>query len=184
MPNRPKITYRILFCQPHSTCYCSYPHPDSLKLHRSHHSNNRPWPHIIYIILPSKLKLRARTNIVITALYSIYILIMTQRSKYTHHINNITPSFTREKAFIALHILPLLFLSLNPKIILGPCILQNRFLNNIRTSSIIWYMVHYGVLNMVPTLRSLRGWNDILPTHWVTVWKSRCKQSCSSSNLI
>uniref|UniRef100_A0A8C0CTN7 C2H2-type domain-containing protein n=1 Tax=Balaenoptera musculus TaxID=9771 RepID=A0A8C0CTN7_BALMU len=59
MPNRPKITYRILFCQPHSTCYCSYPHPDSLKLHRSHHSNNRPWPHIIYIILPSKLKLRA-----------------------------------------------------------------------------------------------------------------------------
>uniref|UniRef100_A0A8C9B1U7 C2H2-type domain-containing protein n=1 Tax=Phocoena sinus TaxID=42100 RepID=A0A8C9B1U7_PHOSS len=59
MPNRPKITYHILFCQPHSTCYCSYPHPDSLKSHRSHHSNNRPWPPIIYIILPSKLKLRA-----------------------------------------------------------------------------------------------------------------------------
>eukprot|EP00069_Balaena_mysticetus_P005901 bmy_18191T0 len=56
-PNSPKITYRIFFHQPHSTCYCSYSHPDSLKLHRSHRFNNRPQPHIIYIILPSKLKL-------------------------------------------------------------------------------------------------------------------------------
>ncbi|TKC38865.1 hypothetical protein EI555_019366 [Monodon monoceros] len=30
-PDRPKITYRIFFCQLHSTCYCSYSHPDSLK---------------------------------------------------------------------------------------------------------------------------------------------------------
>lgn len=60
------------------------------------------------------------TNIVITALYSLYILIITQRGKHTHHINNITPSFTREHALIALHIIPLLLLSLNPKIILGP----------------------------------------------------------------
>ncbi|OWK03242.1 hypothetical protein Celaphus_00007408 [Cervus elaphus hippelaphus] len=59
-------------------------------------------------------------NIVITALYSLYILITTQRGKYTHHINNISPSFTRENALISLHILPLLLLSLNPKIILGP----------------------------------------------------------------
>ena len=58
---------------------------------------------------------------VITALYSLYILITTQRGKYTHHINNISPSFTRENALISLHILPLLLLSLNPKIILGPC---------------------------------------------------------------
>nr|QHV35868.1 NADH dehydrogenase subunit 4 [Hyperoodon ampullatus]QHV36063.1 NADH dehydrogenase subunit 4 [Hyperoodon ampullatus] len=60
------------------------------------------------------------TNIVITALYSLYMLIMTQRGKHTHHINNLTPSFTREHALMALHILPLLLLSLNPKIILGP----------------------------------------------------------------
>nr|WEY35276.1 NADH dehydrogenase subunit 4 [Eubalaena australis] len=60
------------------------------------------------------------TNIVITALYSLYMLIMTQRGKHTHHINNITPSFTREHALMALHIIPLLLLSLNPKIILGP----------------------------------------------------------------
>nr|YP_009159344.1 NADH dehydrogenase subunit 4 [Mesoplodon ginkgodens]AKQ08942.1 NADH dehydrogenase subunit 4 [Mesoplodon ginkgodens] len=60
------------------------------------------------------------TNIVITALYSLYMLIMTQRGKYTHHINNLTPSFTREHALMALHIMPLLLLSLNPKIIMGP----------------------------------------------------------------
>nr|YP_007626520.1 NADH dehydrogenase subunit 4 [Philantomba maxwellii]AEP21984.1 NADH dehydrogenase subunit 4 [Philantomba maxwellii] len=59
-------------------------------------------------------------NMVITALYSLYMLIMTQRGKYTHHINNILPSFTRENALMSLHILPLLLLSLNPKIILGP----------------------------------------------------------------
>nr|YP_007626663.1 NADH dehydrogenase subunit 4 [Saiga tatarica]AEP22179.1 NADH dehydrogenase subunit 4 [Saiga tatarica]ATJ03371.1 NADH dehydrogenase subunit 4 [Saiga tatarica] len=59
-------------------------------------------------------------NMVITALYSLYMLIMTQRGKYTHHINNISPSFTRENSLMSLHMLPLLLLSLNPKIILGP----------------------------------------------------------------
>nr|NP_007377.1 NADH dehydrogenase subunit 4 [Rhinoceros unicornis]Q96068.1 RecName: Full=NADH-ubiquinone oxidoreductase chain 4; AltName: Full=NADH dehydrogenase subunit 4 [Rhinoceros unicornis]QIU82680.1 NADH dehydrogenase subunit 4 [Rhinoceros unicornis]UNJ13913.1 NADH dehydrogenase subunit 4 [Rhinoceros unicornis]UNJ13926.1 NADH dehydrogenase subunit 4 [Rhinoceros unicornis]UNJ13939.1 NADH dehydrogenase subunit 4 [Rhinoceros unicornis]UNJ13952.1 NADH dehydrogenase subunit 4 [Rhinoceros unicornis] len=59
------------------------------------------------------------TNIIITALYSLYMLIMTQRGKYTYHINNIKPSFTRENMLMALHLLPLLLLSLNPKIILG-----------------------------------------------------------------
>ncbi|TKC50461.1 hypothetical protein EI555_009947 [Monodon monoceros] len=59
-------------------------------------------------------------NIVLTALYSLHILVTTQCGKYTHHINNITPSFPRENALITLHILPLLLLSLNPQIILGP----------------------------------------------------------------
>nr|YP_007025056.1 NADH dehydrogenase subunit 4 [Orcaella heinsohni]ADZ56163.1 NADH dehydrogenase subunit 4 [Orcaella heinsohni]ADZ56176.1 NADH dehydrogenase subunit 4 [Orcaella heinsohni]ADZ56189.1 NADH dehydrogenase subunit 4 [Orcaella heinsohni]ADZ56202.1 NADH dehydrogenase subunit 4 [Orcaella heinsohni]ADZ56215.1 NADH dehydrogenase subunit 4 [Orcaella heinsohni] len=59
-------------------------------------------------------------NIVITALYSLYMLIMTQHGKHTHHINNLTPISTREHALMALHIIPLLLLSLNPKIILGP----------------------------------------------------------------
>nr|UFX54203.1 NADH dehydrogenase subunit 4 [Cryptotis merriami] len=58
-------------------------------------------------------------NVVITALYSLYMLIMTQRGKYTHHINTIKPSFTRENALMALHIIPLLLLSTNPKLILG-----------------------------------------------------------------
>nr|ARM56427.1 NADH dehydrogenase subunit 4 [Rhinoceros sondaicus]QIU82640.1 NADH dehydrogenase subunit 4 [Rhinoceros sondaicus]QIU82693.1 NADH dehydrogenase subunit 4 [Rhinoceros sondaicus]QIU82720.1 NADH dehydrogenase subunit 4 [Rhinoceros sondaicus] len=59
------------------------------------------------------------TNIIITALYSLYMLITTQRGKYTYHINNIKPSFTRENTLMALHLLPLLLLSLNPKIIMG-----------------------------------------------------------------
>nr|YP_001542738.1 NADH dehydrogenase subunit 4 [Tremarctos ornatus]ABM63287.1 NADH dehydrogenase subunit 4 [Tremarctos ornatus] len=60
------------------------------------------------------------TNIIITALYSLYMLITTQRGKYTDHVKNIKPSFTRENALMALHLLPLLLLSLNPKMILGP----------------------------------------------------------------
>nr|YP_002887607.1 NADH dehydrogenase subunit 4 [Rhinoceros sondaicus]ACQ73080.1 NADH dehydrogenase subunit 4 [Rhinoceros sondaicus] len=59
------------------------------------------------------------TNIIITALYSLYMLITTQRGKYTYHINNIKPSFTRENTLMALHLLPLLLRSLNPKIIMG-----------------------------------------------------------------
>nr|UEK25374.1 NADH dehydrogenase subunit 4 [Spilogale gracilis leucoparia] len=59
-------------------------------------------------------------NVVITALYSLYMLIMTQRGKYTHHIKNIKPSFTRENTLMMMHLLPLLLLSLNPKIIMGP----------------------------------------------------------------
>uniref|UniRef100_Q678R1 NADH-ubiquinone oxidoreductase chain 4 n=1 Tax=Cystophora cristata TaxID=39293 RepID=Q678R1_CYSCR len=60
------------------------------------------------------------TNIIITALYSLYMLITTQRGKYTSHIKNIKPSFTRENTLMTLHLMPLLLLSLNPKIILGP----------------------------------------------------------------
>nr|YP_009754889.1 NADH dehydrogenase subunit 4 [Plerotes anchietae]QIP53002.1 NADH dehydrogenase subunit 4 [Plerotes anchietae] len=58
-------------------------------------------------------------NIVITALYSLYMLIMTQRGKQTHHINNLPPSYTRENTLMAMHMMPLLLLSTNPKIILG-----------------------------------------------------------------
>nr|YP_009180070.1 NADH dehydrogenase subunit 4 [Lycaon pictus]ALL55158.1 NADH dehydrogenase subunit 4 [Lycaon pictus] len=59
-------------------------------------------------------------NIIITALYSLYMLITTQRGKYSHHIKNIQPSFTRENTLMTLHLLPLLLLSLSPKIVLGP----------------------------------------------------------------
>nr|YP_008578397.1 NADH dehydrogenase subunit 4 [Brachyphylla cavernarum]CDF66013.1 ND4 [Brachyphylla cavernarum] len=58
-------------------------------------------------------------NIIITALYSLYMLIMTQRGKYTHHINNILPSYTRENTLMTMHLIPLLLLSINPMIILG-----------------------------------------------------------------
>nr|YP_009243365.1 NADH dehydrogenase subunit 4 [Episoriculus macrurus]AMR36332.1 NADH dehydrogenase subunit 4 [Episoriculus macrurus] len=58
-------------------------------------------------------------NVVITALYSLYMLIMTQRGKYTYHVNSIKPTFTRENSLMTLHIMPLLLLSFNPKLILG-----------------------------------------------------------------
>nr|YP_009564182.1 NADH dehydrogenase subunit 4 [Nyctalus plancyi]QAX91546.1 NADH dehydrogenase subunit 4 [Nyctalus plancyi] len=58
-------------------------------------------------------------NITITALYTLYMLIMTQRGKYTYHIHNIKPTFTRENTIMALHMTPLLLLMINPHLILG-----------------------------------------------------------------
>lgn len=57
-PDGPKIPNRILFCQSHSTCYCGSSDPNTMKLHRSNSSDNRPWSNIIHTILPSQLKLR------------------------------------------------------------------------------------------------------------------------------
>nr|DBA36363.1 TPA_asm: NADH dehydrogenase subunit 4 [Eptesicus fuscus] len=58
-------------------------------------------------------------NITITALYTMYMLIMTQRGKSTYHIHNIKPTFTRENALMMLHLMPLLLLMAKPQIILG-----------------------------------------------------------------
>nr|YP_009120892.1 NADH dehydrogenase subunit 4 [Hylopetes phayrei]AGG40783.1 NADH dehydrogenase subunit 4 [Hylopetes phayrei]AKP94192.1 NADH dehydrogenase subunit 4 [Hylopetes phayrei electilis] len=58
-------------------------------------------------------------NMLITALYSLYMLITTQRGKFTYHMLNINPSFTRENTLIFMHIFPLILLSINPKIIMG-----------------------------------------------------------------
>nr|AAV50078.1 NADH dehydrogenase subunit 4 [Sminthopsis crassicaudata] len=59
-------------------------------------------------------------NTVITALYSLHMLITSQRGKFTHHMNPIKPTFTREHVLMALHLLPLLIISISPKLILGP----------------------------------------------------------------
>lgn len=58
-------------------------------------------------------------NIIITGIYSIYIIITTQRGKLTNHIINLQPSHTREITLIALHIIPLILLTINPKLITG-----------------------------------------------------------------
>nr|YP_009911535.1 NADH dehydrogenase subunit 4 [Hadrosciurus igniventris]QLD22160.1 NADH dehydrogenase subunit 4 [Hadrosciurus igniventris] len=58
-------------------------------------------------------------NMLITALYSLYMLIITQRGKFTYHLVNINPTHTRENTLMFLHIFPLILLSINPKIILG-----------------------------------------------------------------
>nr|YP_009236114.1 NADH dehydrogenase subunit 4 [Myodes rufocanus]AME17926.1 NADH dehydrogenase subunit 4 [Myodes rufocanus]QYK92066.1 NADH dehydrogenase subunit 4 [Myodes rufocanus] len=60
------------------------------------------------------------TNILITSLYSIYMIVTTQRGSLTSHMNNLQPSHTRELALMALHILPLILLTINPKLIMGP----------------------------------------------------------------
>nr|WDR45412.1 NADH dehydrogenase subunit 4 [Lasiopodomys gregalis]WDR45947.1 NADH dehydrogenase subunit 4 [Lasiopodomys gregalis]WDR46533.1 NADH dehydrogenase subunit 4 [Lasiopodomys gregalis]WDR46585.1 NADH dehydrogenase subunit 4 [Lasiopodomys gregalis]WDR46637.1 NADH dehydrogenase subunit 4 [Lasiopodomys gregalis] len=59
-------------------------------------------------------------NILITSLYSIYMIVMTQRGKLTNHMNNLQPTHTRESTLMTLHILPLILLTINPKLIMGP----------------------------------------------------------------
>nr|AIG23041.1 NADH dehydrogenase subunit 4 [Dasyuroides byrnei] len=58
-------------------------------------------------------------NTAITALYSLYMLITSQRGKFTHHMHPIKPTFTREHLLMTLHLLPLLIISTCPKFILG-----------------------------------------------------------------
>nr|YP_010597256.1 NADH dehydrogenase subunit 4 [Trichosurus caninus]WAK99049.1 NADH dehydrogenase subunit 4 [Trichosurus caninus] len=58
-------------------------------------------------------------NTAITALYSLHMLITSQRGKFTHHLHPIKPSFTREHILMTLHLIPLLIISANPKFILG-----------------------------------------------------------------
>nr|YP_010973887.1 NADH dehydrogenase subunit 4 [Peromyscus hooperi]WNR56250.1 NADH dehydrogenase subunit 4 [Peromyscus hooperi] len=60
------------------------------------------------------------TNILITSLYSMYMIITTQRGKLTSHMINLQPSHTRELTLMLLHITPLILLTINPKLIMGP----------------------------------------------------------------
>nr|AIW80806.1 NADH dehydrogenase subunit 4 [Cheirogaleus crossleyi] len=59
-------------------------------------------------------------NMLITALYSLYMLTVTQRGKPTYHTHNLNPSLTRENTLMSMHMLPIILLTLNPKLILGP----------------------------------------------------------------
>nr|YP_009414165.1 NADH dehydrogenase subunit 4 [Podomys floridanus]ASN66871.1 NADH dehydrogenase subunit 4 [Podomys floridanus]UZH93660.1 NADH dehydrogenase subunit 4 [Podomys floridanus] len=60
------------------------------------------------------------SNILITSIYSMYMIITTQRGKLTSHMINLQPSHTRELTLMALHIMPLMLMTINPKLILGP----------------------------------------------------------------
>nr|YP_009441274.1 NADH dehydrogenase subunit 4 [Eleotris amblyopsis]ATN23237.1 NADH dehydrogenase subunit 4 [Eleotris amblyopsis] len=57
------------------------------------------------------------TGTLITAGYSLYMFLMTQRGPLPTHIINLPPSHTREHLVMALHLLPLLLLILNPQLI-------------------------------------------------------------------
>nr|YP_010574468.1 NADH dehydrogenase subunit 4 [Chaetodipus penicillatus]UZH94562.1 NADH dehydrogenase subunit 4 [Chaetodipus penicillatus] len=58
-------------------------------------------------------------NMLITASYTLYMLISTQRGKTTSHLHNIYPTHTREHTLIMLHFMPILMLSINPNPIFG-----------------------------------------------------------------
>nr|YP_009092392.1 NADH dehydrogenase subunit 4 [Pterois volitans]AII02913.1 NADH dehydrogenase subunit 4 [Pterois volitans]AIX11553.1 NADH dehydrogenase subunit 4 [Pterois volitans]UEX92653.1 NADH dehydrogenase subunit 4 [Pterois volitans] len=55
----------------------------------------------------------------ITASYSLYMFLMTQRGPLPPHILNLTPTHTREHLTMTLHLLPLLLLVLKPEVIWG-----------------------------------------------------------------
>uniref|UniRef100_UPI0030FE12FD NADH dehydrogenase subunit 4 n=1 Tax=Stiphodon semoni TaxID=1821181 RepID=UPI0030FE12FD len=55
----------------------------------------------------------------ITAGYSLYMFLMTQRGPIPQHIISLDPSHTREHLLLALHLLPLLLLILKPELIWG-----------------------------------------------------------------
>lgn len=53
-----KVTYRLLLCKSHSTCYYSCPFSNPLKFYRGSHPDNCLWTYFILTILPSKSELR------------------------------------------------------------------------------------------------------------------------------
>nr|YP_006303284.1 NADH dehydrogenase subunit 4 [Aldrichetta forsteri]AEK53024.1 NADH dehydrogenase subunit 4 [Aldrichetta forsteri] len=55
----------------------------------------------------------------ITAAYSLYMFLMTQRGPLPQHIIALDPSHTREHLLMTLHLLPLLLLMLKPELIWG-----------------------------------------------------------------
>nr|QWS05853.1 NADH dehydrogenase subunit 4 [Odontobutis obscura] len=60
------------------------------------------------------------TGTLITAGYSLYMFLMTQRGPTPTHTLTIDPSHTREHLLIALHVLPLFLLIAKPELIWGP----------------------------------------------------------------
>nr|BBI37617.1 NADH dehydrogenase subunit 4 [Trimma caesiura] len=57
------------------------------------------------------------TATLITAGYSLYMFLMTQRGPLPHHIRTLTPTYTREHLLLTLHIIPILFFMSAPQVI-------------------------------------------------------------------
>lgn len=53
----------------------------------------------------------------ITAAYSLYLFLITQRGPAPTHIKGLTPFHTREHLLIVLHLLPVILLVLNPELV-------------------------------------------------------------------
>nr|YP_010976258.1 NADH dehydrogenase subunit 4 [Cyprinella venusta]WNX94854.1 NADH dehydrogenase subunit 4 [Cyprinella venusta] len=57
----------------------------------------------------------------ITAAYSLYMFLMSQRGPTPHHVLKITPIHTREHLLMALHFIPLILLITKPELMWGWC---------------------------------------------------------------
>nr|ACJ43800.1 NADH dehydrogenase subunit 4 [Laotriton laoensis] len=55
----------------------------------------------------------------ITASYTLYMFLMTQRGPTPGHLNSMSPSYTREHFLMTMHLAPMLLLILNPTLISG-----------------------------------------------------------------
>nr|AEL97279.1 NADH dehydrogenase subunit 4 [Platyrhina sinensis] len=58
-------------------------------------------------------------GVLLTASYSLYMFLMTQRGPTLHHLLFLTPTYTREHLLIYLHLIPTLLLIFKPELILG-----------------------------------------------------------------
>nr|YP_009693845.1 NADH dehydrogenase subunit 4 [Hemiscyllium ocellatum]QEI03768.1 NADH dehydrogenase subunit 4 [Hemiscyllium ocellatum] len=58
-------------------------------------------------------------GVLITASYSLYMFLMTQRGPTPNHISSLIPSHTREHLLVTLHLLPMLLLIMKPELIMG-----------------------------------------------------------------
>nr|BBU26107.1 NADH dehydrogenase subunit 4 [Ichthyscopus lebeck] len=58
-------------------------------------------------------------GVVITAAYTLYMLLTTQRGPVTRHLASLPPSHSREHLVIALHFFPLICLALKPELMWG-----------------------------------------------------------------
>nr|AGZ18994.1 NADH dehydrogenase subunit 4 [Hypogeophis rostratus] len=58
-------------------------------------------------------------GVILTALYSLQMFLMTQRGPIQKHINTISPTYTREHLLMSLHMIPMALLILNPNLIWG-----------------------------------------------------------------
>nr|UHM25824.1 NADH dehydrogenase subunit 4 [Onychodactylus zhaoermii] len=55
----------------------------------------------------------------ITATYTLYMFLMTQRGFIPEHLSSTTPTYTREHYLLAIHIIPMILLIMKPEIISG-----------------------------------------------------------------
>nr|BDB06964.1 NADH dehydrogenase subunit 4 [Etmopterus molleri] len=58
-------------------------------------------------------------GVLITASYSLYMYLMTQRGIASQHLLSLNPSYTREHLLLNLHLIPMLLLILKPELIWG-----------------------------------------------------------------